>query len=910
MTDHSPDNPPDRLFTWVDVDEHLRALAMRGRWPGWLREVSAYWDGVELTVVAGTDRHEVWAWLRSTLGPLSIDAERAAILLEPPGQDRVLPVLFATVDHDDESSIRRRPEWNETLLTSDLGRPLPAPVERRFAGGVTIGAFHSFKGGVGRTLHCVALAHLIADRSRERVLLIDADMEAPGISWMMRSQGMRGEFSFADFMALVHGSVEGDSAEAVAIARPHLVNQEMDGVFVLPAQRDPEKFGPPRIEPRHLLSPGRSPYFLTESLAELARELGAKTVLIDLRAGMSEISAPVLLDPRVKRVFVTTVSHQSVRGTVRLLGELALRAPSLRETDPVPTALITQFHGDDHEDLVESVSDELGDAIAGIASFGAEGETSADSGSADLSRTLTSAPLRSPFSPELLALPAAWGEVREVLDRADTLDVLEELADELTPKYETSDENRLAAQEAEILQRDRGRLAEFTDRLLSSPEHALEYSDLRRTPALINLAAAHRTELPVETVTGAVGSGMVFSYLTLCRSRSWKRLAAEVGADSVEVDAPILPVLASRHLPLDVKTMVEEARAAAAHPSAGATPGPDLRTAVAEALRREHTDAEWLRIWLSCLARAAGRTAFPDMAEEVLIDLATKRRLVFVLHGLDDLFPDPHQDARQQQALRVLLVDCRDWLRRLRGRPLGLVAFVRRDLVWRALSRDADRFLAEHRKYALVWGREEALRLTAWVADRAKALPYPRGKKLLSASESELSEHLIGLWGEQLGPPGSKEARSQEWFLAALTDFTNQIQPQDVLRFLTEAARVSKADPGEWKRLLTPAAMRGALLACSRAKVDSVTRAIPDVGEVLARLARLDEDRRSVPFTPEAVGLTFDEVELLTETGIIAQVKGEYWMPDIYRSALGLTASRRPPLLSIAKEARRRFPDL
>ncbi len=46
-----------------------------------------------------------------------------------------------------------------------------------------------------------------------------------------------------------------------------------------------------------------------------------------------------------------------------------------------------------------------------------------------------------------------------------------------------------------------------------------------------------------------------------------------------------------------------------------------------------------------------------------------------------------------------------------------------------------------------------------------------------------------------LVPPGSKETCSQEWFLAALTDFTNQIQPWDVTRFLTEAARASEADP-------------------------------------------------------------------------------------------------------------------
>ncbi|GAA3749478.1 MinD-like ATPase involved in chromosome partitioning or flagellar assembly [Spinactinospora alkalitolerans] len=905
MTDTFSINPPDRLFTWVDVDEHFRSLAMRRRWPGWLREVSAYWDGVEFTVLAGTDQGEIWAWLRSVLGRLSIDTERAVILLESPDQERVLPVVFVCVDADDPTSARRRPEWNETLLTSDLGRPLPSPTARRFADEITVGAFHSFKGGVGRTLHCVALAHLVATRSRERVLLIDADMEAPGVSWMMRSQGFRGEFSFADFLALVHGSIEGDSAEAVKIARPYLVNQEMDGVFVLPAQRDPEKFGPPRIEPRHLLSPGRSPYFLTESLADLAHELGARTVLIDLRAGMSETSAPVLLDPRVKRVFVTTVSDQSVRGTVRLLNELALRAPSLRESDPVPTALITQFDDRDHEELVESVSNDLGDAIAGIISPGAGGEDSADRGTGELSRLLISAPLRSPFNSALLALPAAWGAVRTALDRAETLDVLEELADELTPPHEDSAEGRLSAYEAEKWQRDRGRLAEFADRM-RSPESGDVGGDLLRTDALVHLATAHRTDLPIEIITGAKGSGKTFTYLMLCRNRRWQDFVKEVRGAGAELDAPIVPVLAPRDLAGKAKETVDTAGSAAARELGGARPDTTPHDLITEALSRQHTDMEWRQIWLTCFARAAGRTSYPHMAEEVLAGLAAKSRAVFVLDGLEDLFPEPHQDTRQQQALRVLLTDCQEWLRALRGRPLGLIVYIRRDLAQRALPGDSGRILAEYRNHALRWERTEALRLVAWAADRAKALPFPRDKKVLSATENELSEHLTSMWGEQMGARGAKEARSQEWFLTALSDFTNQIQPRDVFRFLAEAARLSAAEPGEWKRLLAPSAMHEALLACSRAKTEAMAREIPAVGAVFERFAGVDEDRRTVPFDSEAIPLNLDEFEILTANGIIAQVKGEYWMPEIYRRALGFTAKRRPPLLSIAKEARRR----
>ena len=121
-----------------------------------------------------------------------------------------------------------------------------------FPHGVRICAFHSFKGGVGRTLHCVALARELAERGAEavggdqRVLLVDADLEAPGISWMVAAQGSRLEFALDDFLALLDGSPGSDRGRAIAMARKFLLNQEQDGVIVLPTTRDSTRIGPPQ----------------------------------------------------------------------------------------------------------------------------------------------------------------------------------------------------------------------------------------------------------------------------------------------------------------------------------------------------------------------------------------------------------------------------------------------------------------------------------------------------------------------------------------------------------------------------------------------------------------------------------------------------------------------------------------
>ncbi len=346
--------PPDRLFTWLDVNEYFTTLAQRNAWPGWLREVDAYWDSARFAVKSGTPSAQVWDWLQQVLGPLTVDPEREVLLLDDTGAERPLPV---EIDHAAGSApADRRPRWGDRRIVPELANPLPAP-RPTLPHDMPIVAFHSFKGGVGRTLHCVAAARRLAE-SNQRVLLIDADLEAPGITWMV-ADSTRIDFAYEDFLALVHGATDQAFTDAVSLGRKFLANQELDGVLVMPARRNHERISPPHIEPVDLLTADRDPYVLTEALAELGHALGVDAVLIDLRAGISELSAPLLLDPRVLRVFVTTISDQSVRGTTRILRELARRAPAREATDPDCALILTQFDERDHQDRLAEVADRV-----------------------------------------------------------------------------------------------------------------------------------------------------------------------------------------------------------------------------------------------------------------------------------------------------------------------------------------------------------------------------------------------------------------------------------------------------------------------------------------------------------------------------------------------------------------------
>ena len=74
---------------------------------------------------------------------------------------------------------------------------------------------------MGRTLHAIALADAVA-REGGRVLLIDADLEAPGITWMFAGHGKRVDFSYEDFLALLHASADGRPDEAVSLGAAYL----------------------------------------------------------------------------------------------------------------------------------------------------------------------------------------------------------------------------------------------------------------------------------------------------------------------------------------------------------------------------------------------------------------------------------------------------------------------------------------------------------------------------------------------------------------------------------------------------------------------------------------------------------------------------------------------------------------
>ncbi|MCP4350914.1 MAG: ParA family protein [Desulfobacterales bacterium] len=352
-----------RLFSWVDVEDVLLHVRKTEGWPHWLKSAQAYIDGLTLSIDPGK-RLEAVQWLADTFAPRFREPlqemENAGIILEGI-EDIPRQLDIVIIESDDELSEPRfrpmlaRPE----IIRQEFPKAEPDDFPEDFP---QMMALHSFKGGVGRTLNALAIAKALAEKKGKRVLLIDADLEAPGITWLLKQRMPNPAISFADVLALLHEASDStiEIENTLRLIAERVQTSCLDNIYILPAFRSVMQFGSLQIQPEHLIQNADNPYIITHALSQLGKMLGVSTVIADLRAGLSELSAGFLLDPRVHRIFVTTLNPQSIEGTDCLLcltRELMLRKPDCR----LPKIIFSQIPPDKYVKEKESIAKYMGE---------------------------------------------------------------------------------------------------------------------------------------------------------------------------------------------------------------------------------------------------------------------------------------------------------------------------------------------------------------------------------------------------------------------------------------------------------------------------------------------------------------------------------------------------------------------
>ncbi|MER8843324.1 hypothetical protein NKH86_32670, partial [Mesorhizobium sp. M0913] len=104
-----------------------------------------------------------------------------------------------------------------------------------------------------------------------------------------------------------------------------MIDQLVNGVYVLPVKRLLDDLSGFAIRPENLQA-ARSddPFVVPDLVRELASRLGCRAAVVDLRAGLVDVSLQFLADPSVERVFVSSTSGQSVAALISMMRTLGM----------------------------------------------------------------------------------------------------------------------------------------------------------------------------------------------------------------------------------------------------------------------------------------------------------------------------------------------------------------------------------------------------------------------------------------------------------------------------------------------------------------------------------------------------------------------------------------------------------
>ena len=921
-----------RFLTWLDIRRVVRRKTAYGRnLPSGITNISCFSDALEISLAQTSDKKSAISHLKDWFGDWYQDEEdfvqldldssivpKASIQLDL--DNSVLPIEFTVDTFDREDQLPLRPFWEEVAyLDEETSKSIPLPTPYQEAPSLL--AFYSFKGGVGRTLHVAAHLFALLERAKEvhkpiNILIIDADLEAPGLTYWDRKEKQQPTVSFIDFLETYHYSQLSteqtlESFAAEVKKTPQYYGESI--FYFLPAcLRDDQLLETP-VLPEHLARSPESVWTFSNAIHQLGAALKVDYVIVDLRAGLSEISSPLIFDPRVQRFFITTAAEQSVEGLSLVLEQISRVAPSEAEID-----------SDQYFDplvIISFLTPELQSLPAfddALTKFRISYAQSTDSDDSSLySKRLEIG--ETDFSQELLYINT-WEEARLKLASTSIMKVAESWA------------------ESQLRAEANGQDSDST--LKYSPQQPLEsvraFRDICQryefaesgagqslliTETLKNLATNFRDTLPRIVSLGAKGAGKTFIYVQLSRLKYWESFLNIALRGTEEPNAYIFPLLQSKNLQDTAKEIVLAAREEV-RKALGDGNHSFLHSAHEEriqiALEEDLTDLKWSKFWVREIAISLGMN--PTDSEEINLQginsflIGKKVRIVFLFDGLEDIFEGAASNESQKRALKAL-ISLPDKLSEIRKPSFGLIVLLRRDFLRYAITQNSAQFERLYSPYDLSWDVDSFLKLVYWVCSQANVIGA-REDEIERLGREDLVSELQKLWGEKLG--GLREARTASWVFAALTDFTGRLQARDIVRLLFHAAditvdRAQEVQFERWSsnRLLPPQAIRRSLQPCSEKKVNEAMEEYPAFRDWVVKVRNeYTPGQKRIPFVAEDLNLDQVTIRMLEEMGVIYEDSAKdgiarYYMPEIFRAGLDFSLEKgsRPRVLVLKRKA-------
>ncbi|MCU0284847.1 MAG: hypothetical protein MUF15_00485 [Acidobacteria bacterium] len=887
-----------KFITWYDVETTIYQKMFEGLWPEGMIGVSVYPDEILVRIKNVEDQKLISEVFYQWFGA-RFDKTKSKLYLEfsANGEKRSLKVAFE-VEPGGERFVPGifKPNFASFSLYPE-NIQLKGPDFSKLTGMPSIWAFYSFKGGVGRTLHLISMVKALSEQDpSKKVLIVDADLEAPGLTWWADEQYGKPDISFLDFLALAHYDDSPDYANSMKITAENLLHQMFTFEtrekkvehFFLPAFREVVQLMRMPIRPENVCWESGKEWLIPELLWKLGKTLGVDVVVVDLRAGLTEISSSFLFDPRINRFIVTTPSGQSLEGTKQVLKQIKKISNTLKKNDPgyderLPTIVLSMV-----QDQLKGIPDfdEIKEQL--VEYFVTEGIRYEELlEKEDLVESL--------FDSDLLYLKNLKTTL-EKLDRAEMHQLMSRIV-----------KDRFLFSETTITPPNQQGTGRYKNDLEKLRDIAKQYeyaesgnaTDFLITHSLKTLARKYKTGIPAAVIMGAKGSGKTYTYFQLAHLKRWHEFIRKTGETETNYDCIIWPILASSHLGNEARNTITQCRQHAIETKKNAInftilQQTDIQKMIdAEIDKRSTNISNWLEFWLLLMAKTLSCDNDPNpLAAMQRLLSVTDTRIIFQWDGLESYFPKIGTDAVQQAAIQALCQSVINAVLEWPDNRIGLLVFIRKDMARSSIKQNFGQFESLYRSFEIEWDREEALRLAAWLVNEAAGLKkyVAYQSPIESVSGKAIEEALKGLWGIKMGPLKSREAFSANWVLAALSDFNGQLQARDLVRLIhyaAEKALILENPPGD--RLLPPSAIKNALDPCSFEKIIEIQTEITDLKEIFAKLKNVPPEKKQVPFDINEYQLNSVEIESLTKLGTVKEYEGKYYFPEIIRRGLGFT---------------------
>ncbi len=777
------------------------------------------------------------------------------------------------------------PLWSEILLAPEAQSSNGFTVEEKVPLIVT---FYSFKGGVGRTTALAVTASLLAESDR-RVVMIDFELEAPGLSVMLQpveEEGARcGVLDYVYQRWLTPD--ENIPSIADCIRR---VGRSGSELFLVPAGDYDENY-------IHRLADfdveklyRQDPNPIHKLIGDVANYLNPDVILIDARTGFDEVGAVALFDLADLAMVCFTPNEQSYRGL-----EWVLRAaykqkqsqgkPDLRfvltpmppipdkvdewlvtvddwitalwdlDIDTAPEEIRTQIEYDINIPAVENIVDGLSDSVRinyqPIADF-------IDAALPNLEKGIFVGDLRTQILEELQFEPVTADQIK---------------AEDIPNIFQrTGDFPRFLSNRTNLIRGAKGTGKSLLFRLfVEKPNRARElakpYADLEK----------------VEFI-GAHGRPTLDPFI-LDRS-DFMSFEAQVGAQHWESLWRAYTLLRLHHKMLDIPIQDQE-----------------LKHVLDDLTDVGSVSHQKIVAWLVDIAHSAERgPAINDALRNIDKWLKKETKQAWLLYDeLDTGFGlETESYDRRQRAVEALLswwLEASDTFSQIK-----MKCFIRED-IWRKLS-FPNKSHYTGRDMLLRWQEEDLWRLVLRQALNSPTFADYMDKSFgLNAVNLEIRDLeqlrriLHPLWGERMG--GVNKAYTHRWVLKRIADGQENRFPRSLVFLLSRAVERERG-LGSWEQgtVLRPRSLINSMPHVSEKRVEEVREEYPEFDSALDKL----RGQRS-PLIRETLDELWNDLNInisnlidnLIQAGILEKrrpAKGEnsprYAIAELYLSGLGM----------------------